>query len=230
MVLPSLQPSCPPSQQATLEKCSTCSQPILDRILRAMGKAYHPGCFTCVVCHRGLDGIPFTVDATSQIHCIEDFHRSAGPPTFFSGCLLSLSFSSLLVSGPAPPVSHPCHALFWLTSLSFLACPLLSCISPSLGSTVSLLQPWGLTTPWFSCIYPRKFAPRCSVCGGAIMPEPGQEETVRIVALDRSFHIGCYKCEVRGPGPGEKEFLGSGLAGYSRTQKSWPGGKLLLLF
>lgn len=30
------------------------------------------------------------------------------------------------------------------------------------------------------------------------MPEPGQEETVRIVALDRSFHIGCYKCEVRG--------------------------------
>ncbi|XP_015450108.1 thyroid receptor-interacting protein 6 isoform X2 [Pteropus alecto] len=98
---------------ATLEKCSTCSHPILDRILRAMGKAYHPSCFTCVVCHRGLDGIPFTVDATSQIHCIEDFHR--------------------------------------------------------------------------------KFAPRCSVCGGAIMPEPGQEETVRIVALDRSFHIGCYK-------------------------------------
>lgn len=43
----------------------------------------------------------------------------------------------------------------------------------------------------------RKFAPRCSVCGNAIMPEPGQEETVRIVALDRSFHISCYKCEVR---------------------------------
>ncbi|XP_077169011.1 thyroid receptor-interacting protein 6-like isoform X1 [Paroedura picta] len=99
----------------TLEKCSVCSKPIMDRILRAMGKAYHPQCFTCVVCHRCLDGVPFTVDATSQIHCIEDFHR--------------------------------------------------------------------------------KFAPRCSVCGNAIMPEPGQEETVRIVALDRSFHIGCYKCE-----------------------------------
>ncbi|KAF7236793.1 Thyroid receptor-interacting protein 6 [Varanus komodoensis] len=99
----------------TLEKCSMCSKPITDRILRAMGKAYHPQCFTCVICHRCLDGVPFTVDATSQIHCIEDFHR--------------------------------------------------------------------------------KFAPRCSVCGNAIMPEPGQEETVRIVALDRSFHIGCYKCE-----------------------------------
>ncbi|XP_028654244.2 thyroid receptor-interacting protein 6 [Erpetoichthys calabaricus] len=100
---------------STLERCSKCSHPILDRILRAMGKAYHPHCFTCVVCNRCLDGVPFTVDATSQIHCIEDFHR--------------------------------------------------------------------------------KFAPRCSVCGEAIMPEKGQEETVRIVALDRSFHVNCYVCE-----------------------------------
>nr|XP_033781299.1 thyroid receptor-interacting protein 6 isoform X1 [Geotrypetes seraphini] len=99
----------------TLEKCCLCSKPILDRILRAVGKTYHPECFVCVVCRRCLDGVPFTVDASSQIHCIEDFHL--------------------------------------------------------------------------------KFAPRCSVCGNAIMPEPGQEETVRIVALDRSFHIGCYKCE-----------------------------------
>ncbi|XP_038642739.1 thyroid receptor-interacting protein 6-like isoform X4 [Scyliorhinus canicula] len=99
----------------TLEQCSVCSKPIMDRILRAMGRAYHPQCFTCVVCHQCLDGIPFTVDATSQIHCIEDFHM--------------------------------------------------------------------------------KFAPRCSVCAKPIMPEAGQEETVRIVALDRSFHVNCYKCE-----------------------------------
>jgi lipoma-prefererred partner len=28
------------------------------------------------------------------------------------------------------------------------------------------------------------------------MPETGEEETVRVVAMDRSFHINCYKCEV----------------------------------
>lgn len=28
------------------------------------------------------------------------------------------------------------------------------------------------------------------------MPEPGEDETVRVVALDRSFHVSCYKCEV----------------------------------
>ncbi|XP_077171582.1 uncharacterized protein LOC143826625 [Paroedura picta] len=80
-----------------------CSKPIMDRILRTMGKVYHSQCFTCIVCHCCLDRIPFTVDATSQIHCIEDFHR--------------------------------------------------------------------------------KFAPWCSMCGNTIMLEPGQEETVRIVAL-----------------------------------------------
>lgn len=51
----------------------------------------------------------------------------------------------------------------------------------------------------FWCLSPppdRKYAPRCSVCGEPIMPDQGQEETVRIVALDRSFHVNCYVCEV----------------------------------
>lgn len=43
----------------------------------------------------------------------------------------------------------------------------------------------------------RIFAPRCCVCMEPIMPKPGEEETVRVVALDRSFHFECYKCEVR---------------------------------
>jgi hypothetical protein len=30
-----------------------------------------------------LDGIPFTVDATNQIHCIEDFHRYVNEQTSF---------------------------------------------------------------------------------------------------------------------------------------------------
>ncbi|XP_053988158.1 thyroid receptor-interacting protein 6 isoform X3 [Hylaeus volcanicus] len=109
------KPYCEEDYLNTLEKCCVCTRPILDRILRATGKPYHPSCFTCVVCGQSLDGIPFTVDATNQIHCIQCFHK--------------------------------------------------------------------------------KFAPRCCVCKLPITPEPGQEETVRVVALDRSFHIQCYKCE-----------------------------------
>lgn len=68
-------PLCEEDYLNTLEKCSVCLEPILERILRATGKPYHPQCFTCVVCGKSLDGIPFTVDATNQIHCIEDFHK-----------------------------------------------------------------------------------------------------------------------------------------------------------
>lgn len=69
------KPFCEEDYLNTLEKCSVCLEPILERILRATGKPYHPQCFTCVVCGKSLDGIPFTVDATNQIHCIEDFHK-----------------------------------------------------------------------------------------------------------------------------------------------------------
>ncbi|KAH9508691.1 hypothetical protein Btru_049648 [Bulinus truncatus] len=109
------KPYCETCYISTLERCSVCSKPITDRLLRATGKPYHPDCFTCVVCGKSLDGVPFTVDATNQIHCIEDFHK--------------------------------------------------------------------------------KFAPRCCVCQRPIMPEPGQDETVRIVAMDKSFHVDCYRCE-----------------------------------
>jgi len=46
----------------------------------------------------------------------------------------------------------------------------------------------------------RKYAPRCSVCREPILPENYGQETVRVVALDRNFHVNCYRCEV-GPSP-----------------------------
>ncbi|UYV82015.1 RNF41 [Cordylochernes scorpioides] len=109
------KPYCEEDYINTLEKCCVCAKPILDRIIRATGKPYHPKCFCCIMCGRCLDGIPFTVDATNQIHCIDDFNR--------------------------------------------------------------------------------KFAPRCHLCKEPIMPKRGQVETVRVVALDRSYHVECYRCE-----------------------------------
>jgi hypothetical protein len=43
----------------------------------------------------------------------------------------------------------------------------------------------------------QKFAPRCFSCHRAILPSNGEEETIRIVALDRSYHPDCYRCEVK---------------------------------
>ncbi|XP_053157926.1 zyxin isoform X3 [Hemicordylus capensis] len=109
------KPFCEDCYAGTLEKCCVCKQTITDRMLRATGNSYHPHCFTCVVCHKPLEGASFIVDKANQPHCVDDYHR--------------------------------------------------------------------------------KYAPRCSVCAEPIMPEPGKDETVRVVALEKNFHMKCYKCE-----------------------------------
>ncbi|NXK13556.1 FBLI1 protein, partial [Herpetotheres cachinnans] len=69
------RPTCDACYQATLEKCAKCQGLIMERIVRALGKGYHPGCFSCTACGRAIGAESFAVDERNEVYCVADFYR-----------------------------------------------------------------------------------------------------------------------------------------------------------
>ncbi|XP_054251028.1 filamin-binding LIM protein 1 [Indicator indicator] len=151
------RPICDSCYQATLEKCAKCQGLIVERIVRALGKGYHPGCFSCTACGRAISTESFAVDEWDEVYCVPDFYRLGEEET-----------------GQQPP-THTYGGR-------------------GRGSACQH-HPTGLRLLWFAPI--RKYATVCSACGLPIIPSQ-DKDTYKIECLGRSFHEGCYRCEICG--------------------------------
>jgi len=61
------------------EYCAHCKRGIEDLVLHAMGTPYHPQCFRCHTCYSCLDGIPFVLDGSGNMYCMDDYQRTFVP-------------------------------------------------------------------------------------------------------------------------------------------------------
>lgn len=103
------------------------------QVLQARGKVFHPGCFCCVVCRRGLVDQPFAVDSDCRIYCVSDYHRW-NYKSFNSLCKKKTEGESLT---PAP--GQKPHLVSLRLSLGFrVQAPLCgACMRPILPTEVS---------------------------------------------------------------------------------------------
>ncbi|KAF6344532.1 filamin binding LIM protein 1 [Rhinolophus ferrumequinum] len=80
------RPLCKLCYQDTLEKCGKCGEVVQEHIIRALGRAFHPTCFTCVTCARCIGDESFALDNQNEVYCLDDFYRyERGPSTEGTG-------------------------------------------------------------------------------------------------------------------------------------------------
>ncbi|XP_013813587.1 zyxin isoform X2 [Apteryx mantelli] len=164
-----------PAEATTSELCGFCRKPLsrTQPAVRALDCLFHVECFTCFKCEKQLQGQQF-YNVDEKPFC-EDCY--AGTLEKCSVCKQTITDRMLKATGNS---YHP----------QCFTCVM--CHTPLEGASFIVDQ---ANQPHCVDDYHRKYAPRCSVCSEPIMPEPGRDETVRVVALEKNFHMKCYKCE-----------------------------------
>ncbi|KAM7421035.1 hypothetical protein PAMA_015293 [Pampus argenteus] len=157
------------------EVCGKCGEALsrTQPAVRAMDKLFHSNCFCCMSCHRPLQGMQF-YDRDGSPQC-EDCYMSS--LAVCSRC------GERITDRVLKAVGQCFHA-------HCFRCSTCSCVLEGAPFITD-----DNNNPYCVQDYHRRFSPLCVSCNEPIIPDPGSEETVRVVALDKNFHLKCYRCE-----------------------------------
>lgn len=157
------------------EVCGKCGEALsrTQPAVRAMDKLFHSTCFCCMSCHRPLQGMQF-YDRDGAPQC-ED--------CYVSSLAVCSRCGERITDRVLKAVGQCFHAH------CFRCCTCACSLEGAPFITDDNNNPY--------CVqdYHRRFSPLCVSCNEPIVPAPGSEETVRVVALDKNFHLKCYRCE-----------------------------------
>ncbi|VUZ44231.1 unnamed protein product [Hymenolepis diminuta] len=160
--------------------CAECSGRITNvtTACQALGCFYHDKCFICCCCQRTLRGKTFYKDQ-DKIYCEEDylycgFQRMAEKCTV---CGHIIAQTILQAMGKS---YHP-------------GCFRCTVCNKCLGEDAFTVDAEGR----IFCLYDFYLAtaPTCAACANPILPDSPADEVLRVVAMNKEFHIECYRCE-----------------------------------
>ncbi|KAI7807049.1 zyxin isoform X2 [Triplophysa rosa] len=157
------------------EVCGKCGETLSrsQPAVRAMDKLFHSHCFCCMTCQRALQGMQF-YDRDSTPQCEDCYMNSL---SVCSRC------GERITDRVLKAVGQCFHA-------NCFRCTTCSC---TLEGAPFITD--DNNNPYCVNDYHRRFSPLCVSCNEPIVPDAGSEETIRVVALEKNFHLKCYRCE-----------------------------------
>jgi LIM domain-containing protein len=163
-------------------RCHGCSTEILkaDEACQASGNIYHTNCFMCCSCGRTLKSKAYYC-INGRIYCEEDYKCDGFQDTAIH-CKICDHIVQDTILEAQGHYYHP------------------GCFKCSQCNECLANLPFTERDDKIYCLkdYYELYAPTCFGCGEAILPVEDSDQTVKVVAMDKDFHVDCYHCEACG--------------------------------